>query len=136
MGPRSLHGSNGASVAGISLLLKAVASWLRRSAGLANPSLFIWCCNNNIRGGSWKPTHPHFSLSTQRDVSPIILCAPYPRACVRETKNHIRELRQTANVNHVTKFSLNLCLFTVHYFYAKISSFTSVLTVTIVMDCF
>ena len=45
--------------------------------------------------------------------------------------------RQTANVNlyRVTKFLLNLC-FTVHYFYPKISSFTLVCFVTIVLDCF
>ena len=43
---------------------------------------------------------------------------------------------KTENVNlyHVAKFSLNMC-FTVHYFYSNIS-IASVLSITIVLDCF
>ena len=46
-------------------------------------------------------------------------------------------LRQTANVNlyHLTKFSPNLP-FTVYYLYTKISGFTPVLSIRIVLDSF
>ena len=49
----------------------------------------------------------------------------------------VERFRLTANVNlyHLTKPSLHWCL-TVHYFYPHISSFTLVLSVTIVLDCF
>ena len=53
----------------------------------------------------------------------------------RDNRDLDSRLRQDANVDHVTKFSLNSC-FTVHYFYPQISSFTLVLSVTIVLDCF
>ena len=43
--------------------------------------------------------------------------------------------RQTWILYHLTKFFLNLC-FTVHYFYPKISSFTLVFSITLVLDCF
>ena len=58
-------------------------------------------------------------------------------AIIREIKSHAYGKRQTANVNlyHLTKFFLNLC-FTVHYFYPKISSFTLVFSITLVLDCF
>ena len=49
----------------------------------------------------------------------------------------VERFRLTVKVNlyHLTKPSLNWCL-TVHYFYPQIFSFTLVLSITIVLDCF
>ena len=44
-------------------------------------------------------------------------------------------LQYYVNLYHVTKIPLNLC-FTVHYFYPKISRFTLVLFITVVLDFF
>ena len=66
---------------------------------------------------------------------------PIKRSRVTFTANGKRQTangkQQTANVNlqHVTKFSLNLC-FTVHYFYPQICSFRLVLSLKIDLDCF
>ena len=50
---------------------------------------------------------------------------------IRAISSYVYGKQQNVNLSHMTKFFLNFCFYTVHYFYPKISSFNLVLSLTI-----